>query len=71
MNRLTVVEQDESGLNTKFRDNYTGELMSRAETVRRVKNGMYPGYHVRTQKDTKIKYVASNPDKKGSNNLNK
>ena len=71
MNRLSVIMQDESGLNTKFRDNYTGELLSRTETVRRVKNGVYDGYHVRTQKGTNIKYVASNPDKNKTNNLNK
>lgn len=71
MNRLSVLKQDESGLNIKFRDNYTGEVLSRTETVRRVKNGVYPGYHVRTQRETNIKYVASNPDVKKSNNLNK
>ncbi len=65
--RLEVVNQNETGRNTRFRDTQTGEEMSRSETVRRIERGNYPDYHVRDVNG--VKTPASNPDNSGKNNL--
>lgn len=67
MKRVSVINENSTGRNTKFKDNKTGNTMSRSEFVKKIKNGQYRNYHVRT-----INYVktpCSNPDKLTSNNL--
>ena len=65
--RVTVTNENDSGRNLKFHDNYTGKNMSRAEFVKEIKGGNYDNYHVRKVKglDTPV----SNPDGKEGNNL--
>lgn len=65
--RITVVEENSKGRNTRFRDNVTGNEMNRAEFVRQIKNGKYPAYHFR--KVNGIETPASNPDTRRNNNL--
>lgn len=69
MKRLTVMQESSTGLNTLIHDNYTGSNMTRVQAVHKIENGEYPKYHVRTQKDTGIKFIASNPDRSKNNNL--
>lgn len=69
MKRLSVRQESSTGLNTLIHDNYTGANMTRVQAVRKVQNGEYPKYHVRIQKDTGIKFIASNPDRSKNNNL--
>ena len=65
--RITVIDEDNSGRNQRFRDNHTGSIMSRAEFVRLIEAGMYPNYHVRMVNG--IKTPASDPDSSEDNNL--
>ena len=65
--RITVVKEDENGRNMLFRDNSTRRHMTRAEFVRKINSGSYPGYHVR--KNNGLKTPVSNPDSSGNNNL--
>ena len=65
--RITVINEDYSGRNLQFRDNYTGAVMSRAEFVRLIEAGVYPNYHVRVING--IKTPASDPDSSEDNNL--
>ena len=65
--RVTVIEQEESGRNTRFRDNRTGWIMTRAEFVRHIEGGRYAEFHVRVI--NRIKTPASNPDRRKKNNL--
>lgn len=65
--RLSVTKETETGRNTGFQDNRTGQRMNRPEVVSKIEAGVYPGYHVRNINglDTPV----SNPDKKKGNNL--
>lgn len=65
--RITVVQESESGRNEQFRDNRTGNTMSRAELVRQIEAGNYPNYHVREINN--VKTPVSNPDSSEANNL--
>lgn len=69
MKRLSVRQESSTGLNTLIHDNYTGANMTLIQAVKKVENGAYPKYHVRTQKDTGVKFIASNPDRSKNNNL--
>lgn len=69
MKILSVKNETSTGLNTLIHDNYTGANMTRIQAVRNVEKGLYPNYHVRTQKETGIKFIASNPDRSRKNNL--
>jgi alpha-acetolactate decarboxylase len=65
--RITVVNESESGRNQQFRDNVSGETMSRPVFVQRIESGQYPNYHVRNIEG--VKTPASNPDGSDRNNL--
>lgn len=65
--RVSVVSESQGGRNLKFRDNYTGAEMSRAEFVRQIEAGGYNNYHVRVIAG--LKTPASNPDGSEQNNL--
>src|SRR4051794_39012396 len=39
--RVSVINEDSSGRNLAFRDNVTGEELSRAQFVRKIKQGEY------------------------------
>jgi len=69
MKRLSVKSETSSGFNTKIHDNYLGTDMTINQAVKKVENGSYPKYHVRTQSKTGKKFIASNPDKSKNNNL--
>jgi len=65
--RVEVIRESDSGRNLEFLDTRTHKEMSRAEFVRRIERGEYPGYHVR--KVHRIKTPVSNPDETTDNNL--
>ncbi|WP_407647587.1 DUF3892 domain-containing protein [Aurantiacibacter sediminis] len=65
--RVKVTRETDSGRNAGFRDNFTGDEMTRAQFVRAIENGEYPNYHVRDVNG--VKTPASNPDGTRNNNL--
>ena len=65
--RVTVTRETPSGRNAQFRDNRTGEQMSRAEFADKIEAGRYAGFHVR--KLGGLRTPVSNPDGKKGNNL--
>lgn len=65
--RLTVIEENDTQRNIRFKDIKTGKEFSRTELVKQIESGKYPGYHVRVLNS--LKTPVSNPDKKESNNL--
>lgn len=65
--RVDVTSESDSGRNQTFHDNRTGEDMTRAGFVKRIKAGDYPDYHVR--KINGVDTPVSNPDGKTGNNL--
>lgn len=65
--RVSVTRESPTGRNRGFRDNRTGQRMSRPEFVRKIEQGGYPNYHVRRVHG--VKTPVSNPDRSGHNNL--
>ena len=65
--RVRVTSESESGRNETFEDTWTGNPMTRAQFVREINAGNYPGYHVRVIDG--VKTPVSNPDGKTNNNL--
>jgi hypothetical protein len=65
--RISVTQESTSGRNERFRDNYSGATMSRAEFVRRIERGDYSRFHVRVVNG--VRTPASNPDGSPHNNL--
>lgn len=65
--RVSVTRETDSGRNETFRDNRTGQEMSRTEFVRKIEKGDYPNHHVREING--VKTPASNPDTSQNNNL--
>ncbi|KLU55478.1 hypothetical protein EL84_25895 [Paenibacillus sp. VT-400] len=63
--RLEVIKESETGLNQKFRDNKTGETLTRGQVADRIKD--YPDYHVMRSDGRRI--IRSNPDSSRNNNL--
>ena len=45
--RVTVTQESDTGRNTRFQDNITGETMTRAKFVSKIENGSYDNYYVR------------------------
>ena len=45
--RITVTQEDDSGRNQRFHDNFTTDDMTRSQFVREIERGNYPNYHVR------------------------
>jgi hypothetical protein len=66
-NRIKVVSENSTGRNTQFKDNRTGDVMSRAAFVKKIEAGGYPKFHVR--KINGVKTPVSNPDNSDRNNL--
>ncbi len=65
--RIIVTGESDSGRNTNFHDNRTGEDMTRAQFVKKIEQGTYDSYHVRNVNG--IKTPVSNPDGREGNNL--
>lgn len=65
--RISVTSENSTGRNMTFRDNYTGNNMTRAEFVRQINNGNYDNYHVRVING--VATPVSNPDSSSRNNL--
>lgn len=65
--RITTTQQNSTGRNTSFHDNYTSNDMTRAQFVKQIESGNYDNYHVR--KINGVKTPVSNPDKNVNNNL--
>jgi hypothetical protein len=65
--RVSVTFESSSGRNQLFRDNYNGNDMNRAQFVKEIARGNYPGYHVRKINGTLT--PVSNPDRSENNNL--
>lgn len=63
--RLKVVEESPTGLNKKFLDTITGEILTRSQVVDNISN--YPDYHVMKRDNKRI--IRSNPDNNKNNNL--
>ena len=45
-NRVSVTQESDTGRNERFRDNLTGETMTRAKFVREINRGTYDDYYV-------------------------
>lgn len=65
--RLEVTKESDSGRNERFRDNKTGEDLSRAQVVKEIRKGNYEDYHVR--KVNGIATPVSNPNRSENDNL--
>ncbi|HAS6021764.1 TPA: hypothetical protein ACGUVV_004517 [Vibrio vulnificus] len=65
--RVKVTQESNSGRNTNFHDNYTGEDMTRNQFVKKIEGGNYANYHIR--KINGVKTPVSNPDPNKDNNL--
>ncbi len=65
--RVDVITENATGRNQKFRDNYSGEDMTRRQFVTKIEGGQYPKHHVRVVND--IKTPVTNPDSTRDNNL--
>lgn len=65
--RVSVLKENETGRNEKFRDNVNKIEMTRNQFVKAIERGKYENYHIRTINN--IKTPVSNPDKSTNNNL--
>lgn len=65
--RVDVTRETETGRNTNFHDNYTGEDMTRSQFVKKIEQGSYPNHHVRVIDG--VKTPVTNPDSTKDNNL--
>lgn len=65
--RITVTNETDTGRNTNFHDNRTGDDMTRQQFVDKIKQGKYPNYHVRDING--VETPVSNPDPDTNNNL--
>ena len=66
--RLVVTSESTTGMNQKFQDTLTGEVITRTEVARRIDSGQYEGYHHYRNEDGKL-IIRSNPDGSEKNNL--
>ena len=65
--RVSVTNENSTGRNTRFHDNYTNTDMTRAQFVREIRSGNYENYHVRMVNG--VATPVSNPDSSTNNNL--
>jgi hypothetical protein len=65
--RVSVTRESDSGRNLQYRDNRTGQQMTRPEFVRQIRQGNYENYHVREING--VPTPVSNPDNSENNNL--
>lgn len=63
--RLEVVDESKTGLNRKFRDTNTGEILTRGQVADNIKD--YDDYHVMKVDNKRI--IRSNPNKNEDDNL--
>ncbi|MEK4349674.1 hypothetical protein MKX41_02425 [Paenibacillus sp. FSL R5-0475] len=63
--RLEVIQESSTGLNQKFKDNLTGEIVTRGHVAKNIDK--YDGYHVMKVDGKNV--IRSNPDGKEGNNL--
>lgn len=64
---VRVTKETSTGRNIQFHNTSTGENMSLPRFVGAIKNGRYPGYHIKNING--VDTPASNPDKSENNNL--
>lgn len=62
--RVSTTHEDETGRNKHFRDNFTGQNMTRSQFVKEIQSGNYPDYHVAKihDKDTPRRNPDGNPN---------
>lgn len=65
--RVTVTQENSTGRNERFHDNFTGQDMTRNQFVKAINNGNYDNYHVRNING--VSTPVSNPDSTRNNNL--
>ena len=65
--RVKVTQEDKTGRNTRFHDNFTGEDFTRAQFNNKIKSGDYVGYEVKMING--VETPVSKPDKTKNNNL--
>ncbi len=65
--RITVTRETDTGRNTHFRDNSTGNNMTRNQFVTKIRNGLYDDYYVRDING--VPTPCSKPDSSKANNL--
>lgn len=65
--RVKVTQENSSGRNQRFHDNYNDTDMTRNQFVNQIEGGNYPNYHVRDING--VKTPVSNPDNTKNNNL--
>ncbi len=65
--RISVTNENITGRNLTFHDNYKDKNMTRREFVKEIKSGNYKNYHIRNING--IETPVSNPDESTSNNL--
>ncbi|GFN35811.1 hypothetical protein [Tepidimicrobium xylanilyticum] len=63
--RLVVVDESETGLNRKFLDTKTGEILTRGQVADNINN--YLDYHVMIKDGKRI--IRSNPNNSKKDNL--
>lgn len=63
--RLEVARENKTGLNTHFKDNRTGETLTRGQVADQI--NQFDGYHVMNKDGKRI--IRSNPDRSTNNNL--
>lgn len=65
--RVSVTKESQTGRNEQFVDNITGQKMSRAKFVHKIKRGEYKDYY--TKKINGLDTPVSKPDGDKGNNL--
>ena len=65
MGKVKVIQQNETGRNTRFQD--SEKEMTRSQFVKEIKQGHYPDYHIR--KINNVPTPVSNPNDKSKDNL--
>ena len=68
MSRVRVIETDKNGNNSRFLDTVTKEEMTVGQFIGKINKGLYPTYHVRTDKNGR-RFPASNPNSSNNDNL--
>jgi Protein of unknown function (DUF3892) len=67
--RLSVISEEKTGMNLRFRDNRTGEDLTRTQVARKIDQGKILGYqHYRNGENRLV--IRSIPDDSLTNNLN-
>ena len=70
--KVKAIEQNDSGLNTRFKDLGNNKEMTRGQFADAIEAGKYPSYHVmhvESDDGRTLRVPRSNPDPTTSNNL--